>query len=709
MVVSEIITIFAVCNNACNRLLKYTYFSDSGYCQTMLYLRNIFTALTLLTLACILPACSKASYFDIPETEPGQSERPLMSITVAMSGTSPTGASAQGFQSGEGLENYLDIANDNFRIYFFDTDNKFIDVFRPYVFSFDSDDNLVSDRLHTVSYVQFRDDMPDNLPHRFKIVALFNWPAYPVEASESAGRPDELVLRPGVTTIEDLCTHSSAQFEALMLSGDNDSWLTTDGKLIPFYGVREYNLDDYVDFGDKIPGGTIIDLGRKGGEDTSIPLLRSMAKVEVILDNPLASFAEVVMTRVNRKGFCAPYRLSTAEKPWNYDHTDYFPNGTLNWDKNYVRGVHLTYGAGSGNKGNGTNDATANPLSVKFKKVNDRMAVTDENGITTVKPEKWVAYVPEYKNIGVDDFTTVRVRLKKPDSANDAESTRPGEEQGYYKDIYFAANGKADGERFDIERNNLYRFNVSGMTGNMTVSVDIQPFAESLLTFEFGLMRDERGDLMVLPIPKVDENGNPVIGADGKPVMTYPDYFLNFINDSNPNHKYPQEEDEFGNPTTGLNIVLEEGDYYAIVVGEYEDMSEAVVWVKDKDGCHVLSNLESKTDDQECNARLVESFFGNNQSERFFKDAFGYRRVYHFDNHNSIVRHPKIDNLLFRYIENFQQENQTYKYYEVESWDESTMTGWVINRDADGTETSFQEITSDGELGAIVPINGFAD
>lgn len=669
------------------------------------YLRNIIVIPALFTLACVLPACSSDTYFDIPDTETDQSARPLMSITVALNATSAAGYSIPGFEAGEGLENYLDIANNNFRIYFFDTDNKFIDVFRPYIFSFDNDDNLVSDRLHTVSYVQFRNDMPDNLPRRFKIVALFNWPSYPVGPDEASGNPDELVLRPGETTIEDLCTHTSAQFRALTLNGDTDSWLSTDGKLIPFYGVRQYDLNDYIDEGNKIPGGTIIDLGNNGGLDTSIPLLRAMAKVEVILDNPLASFAEVVMTRVNRKGFCAPYRRPTANNPWNYDHNDYFPAGALNWDKNFVRGVHLTYGADGANKGNGTNDVVPEPMSLPFKKVNDRMEVTDPTGKTSVIPEKWVAYIPEYKNIGVDDITSVRVRLKKPATANGAESTQPGNEQGYYKDIYFATNGKADGEHFDIERNNLYRFNITGMSGNLNVSVDIQPFAESALTFEFGLMRDQRGDLMVIPVPKVDETGNPVLDADGKPIMTYPDYFLNFINDSNPNHKYPQEEDEFGNPTTGLNIKLEEGDYYAIVVGEYEDMSEAVVWVKDKDGCHVLSNLESNSDDQECNARLVEAFFGNNQSERFFKDAFGYRRVYHFENHNSIVRHPQLDNLLFRHIENFKQDNQTYKYYEVESWDDSTLTGWIIIRDADGNETGFREITSDGELGATVSLS----
>ncbi len=79
--------------------------------------------------------------------------------------------------------------------------------------------------------------------------------------------------------------------------------------------------------------------------------------------------------------------------------------------------------------------------------------------------------------------------------------------------------------------------------------------------------------------------------------------------------------------------------------------------------------------------------------------------MYHFETHTSLVRHPKLDNLLFRHIDNFKPDNQTYKYYEVESWDDSTLTGWIIIRDADGNETGFREITSDGELGATVSLS----
>ncbi len=241
--------------------------------------------------------------------------------------------------------------------------------------------------------------------------------------------------------------------------------------------------------------------------------------------------------------------------------------------------------------------------------------------------------------------------------------------------------GGIAGEPLQILRNNIYRYQI---TGANDISLDIQPFANLELTFGFGLMRDSRGDLMVLP----DKDGN------------YPDYFIEFLK----THSFPCVIDEDGNLTTEP-IKLEKGDYYAIVVGENEDMTHAEIWIKDSEEYHVLSNFGSVVESQYCGARLVESFYGNNESERFLKDIYGYRRVHHFTNHNSIVRDPVDDGLLFCYIIDFQQEDEIRRYYEVESWDESTLTGWIILKSEDGTETGFQQITSEGTLGETRPLN----
>ncbi len=60
--------------------------------------------------------------FDNPEPE--HDVMPTLSITIGLEGASRAadGTDAGTFQSGEGLENYIDIPNDNYRIYFFTAD-----------------------------------------------------------------------------------------------------------------------------------------------------------------------------------------------------------------------------------------------------------------------------------------------------------------------------------------------------------------------------------------------------------------------------------------------------------------------------------------------------------------------------------------------------------------------------------------------------------
>ena len=612
----------------------------------------VCAALLYMVVAVGFSSCSSS---DVPVVDNDSETTPAtMMIFLAADSRS----SSDGFEPGAGYENYIDVPANDFRIYFFDSDdNTYIDTFKTiFIPSVSPDNPLVDGGFLFSGYIY------PELGTRFKIVVLANWGTYPEENQQSSSSDgDAFVLVKGKTTIRQLTTHASSQFAALSAPDGDASWLG-DGRLIPFYGVRSYDLSKthptLLDKEGKVLPGRLIDLKAE-----PVPLIRAMAKVEVILDNPSASFESVEILKCNGKGFSAPFQDSDA---WLFDSSDYFSESG-GWAGNYIRGVHLV--------------PECPVFSQPLAKVSDR----SENPDGTVVPEKWIAYMPEYKNIDAVDVTSLRVRLKRPDDANDAESPSSVGD-ACYKDIYFAENGDKDGSRFNVERNNVYRFVIRGMSADMDVNVAVQPYSGQNLVFSFGLMRDSRGDLMVIP----DENGD------------YPQYFVDFINDDNPNHKYPQEEDENGNPTTGNDIELRDGDYYAVVVGEYQDMSEAIVWVKDKDGCHVLSNFGS-VDAQECSARLVESFFGNNQSERFYKDIFGYRRVHHFDNHNSIVRHPKEDYLLFCMIDNFGQEDMVRKYYEVESWDGDT--GWIVSKDDDGRQVGFQKINSDGTLGESVPFS----
>lgn len=199
------------------------------------------------------------------------------------------------------------------------------------------------------------------------------------------------------------------------------------------------------------------------------------------------------MTKVNDKGFNSPYKSGD---DWKFDYTDYFHN--YEWDKDFVRGVHLV---------GGNNAPAGQDGSLEFKKV---------SGHSETTVEKWVAYVPEYQNIGVgDEYAAITVTLADPGSGT-------GEWGNHTNTIYFAPGGSlannTDGaagttKRYDIERNNIYRFTIDAMNANMECQLDVQPYASCDLRIDLGLSRDERGDLMILS----DANGE------------LPEFFNNFM------------------------------------------------------------------------------------------------------------------------------------------------------------------------------------
>ncbi len=610
----------------------------------------------------LLSGLSLASCSDDPRLEPDpvtpDAQLPSLTISLGIAGQSRATGSDQLFEKGIGYENYLDIRNNDYRLYFFGPDNKYIATFQPTVIPTVNPDQTLAENFKYVFMGEVPQEMKDI--DVFKLVVLANWgkDVYPAEAEEAA--PGEYKLVKGQTTIEELTTHAEAQFAALTSPAEGESWLGDD-RLIPFYGVRSYALksikpENFVD--GKIKPGAYFDLSSK-----SLPLIRAMARIEVIL-NTFGSFESVKLTKSNARGCSAPY-LPTG---WTFDWDDYYklPDDNTQeglWDANYVKGVHLTAG---------TDQNDANPGEVQFQRI------TEEGAI----PEVWRAYVPEYKNVGKTDFTTIEVEVA--DVPSGIEST---------KTIYFATNGSKEendkGNREDIKRNNIYRFTITEMTTSFDVKVDIQPFAEQKLTFEFGLIRDNRGDLKVLPIG-TDEDGN----------LIYPEYFKKFLE----NHKWPVVIDADGNETDIPLILINDDyndDYLAIVVGEYDDISEATIWLKDSDGCRVLTNFGKRSEDDGCSARTVIDFFGDSQ-ETYDKDKYGDRRVHHYPNHNTIIIHTQDDIMYFR---TEPDADGNFKAYEVESWDESTFTGWIIlsQEYTDETKTeiiaTFRNITAEGVLG----------
>lgn len=644
------------------------------------YILSLFALMMLLGVAA---SCSKDSLGDPDGGQPAA--RPTMGITISLAGASSTRAEdgsaiSGGYEIGEGLENYLDISNGNYRIYFFDTDGKYIDTFRPFMRPTQSGQEPVNG-VQTVYYWQFLGEVPFDLPLSFKLVVLANWPKYPEEASgEETGIGDDndadgvaYRLVKGKTTIKGLCRHADTQFSGLSPK-ESGEWLD-ESNLIPFYGVREYNLENYVDAADikdgKIDGDIYIDLQKdKKNEPTALPLLRAMAKVEVILDNPLASFSAVSIDRVNAKGFCAP------EEALN--HSDY--DHGYNWNSDFIRGrVHLT--------NNGKNDDS--PVRVSLTKVSARTAA---DGKTI--PEKWVAYIPEYRNIDNDNsegYCSIKVTLANPDPdsfrnpgeepKNDDDKRPVWDPEKQTNTIYFATNGtKASNNnnshpsgstpgRYDIERNNIYRFTIKGMSSNLLCEVDVQPYADCPLTVDFGLMRDERGDLMVIP----DSDGN------------LPAFFLEYMQKHE--NQWPLDED------TKERLVLNEGDYYAMVrLSDSETGSNYEVWVKDSDGCRIMTNFSDKQDnDENCSTRKVWDYSEPplNEYKEYRKDKDGHQLLQHNSDHSSVVLdHDK--QMLFKTDPNVENG----KIYLVESWDEASGKFWYVkslSKPYAATEESIKE------------------
>lgn len=410
------------------------------------FLHMIICCLLLLP-AVLFVSCSRNAEDD---SVPSAGE-----MTLGIGFKIPARAVADGYEEGEAYENYIDAANGNYRIYFFDAENKLIARFDPEAFILMAEDD---------KYVEYSvlGEVPEALAEHsdfFKMVVLANWPQY-----------GDANINTEETTIADICNAAWAQYDCLTDGKTNPTAIVlnpfaadpTQRKLMPFYGVHEYSNVTFR------PGvATIL--------DDPVTLLRAMAKVEVILETDDyfdLSFSSLKINRYNAKGYCAPKDVF---KQSDYDH-----NGS--YEDDYVHTLHLVGEA---------NDANEKELS--FRKVNR----WDEDG---KRYEKWTAYLPEYQNIGADNaYSSIKAKFNIQ-LADDTPHT-----------IYFAnySGGKTDnsnGNRLNIERNNIYRFQVTCTGYNfkllLTVS-DWQGLYEN--NFEFG-----NGQIVSPVSPWEDEISNEV-------------------------------------------------------------------------------------------------------------------------------------------------------------------------------------------------------
>lgn len=331
-------------------------------------------------------------------------------MTISVGFNIPTrGGGLNGFEEGNASENYIDIENNNYRIYFFDTNNILIARFVPNGFVETTGSNY---RNYNVL-----GKAPDALVSysAFKMVVLANWDRY-----------DDENIKAGETTIGDICNADWAQFK----SPANFSLNPGEKFLIPFYGVHEY---ENVTF--------------KAGQATMlaepVTLLRALAKVEVILDTTdddsgnsasNVAFTDVTLQHYNAGGYCAPSNV--------YSQNDYGQGD--DWDNDYLTTLHLI---------GGVNDANATSRSLAFHCLNKG---------TQTENERWVAYLSEYNNQG-GDFSYIEVKLDFQTSENESYKVHFAEYE----------NGKPDLDKpLNISRNNLYRFTITMRNGRLIVNVE---------------------------------------------------------------------------------------------------------------------------------------------------------------------------------------------------------------------------------------------
>lgn len=388
-----------------------------------------------MTICCLL--LLQTVLFVSCSRDPEDAIVPSDEMTLGIRFKIPTRAATDGYEEGEAYENYVDAENGNYRIYFFDSDDKLIASFDPESFIIMSEDD---------KYVEYSvlGGVPKALVEHsdyFKMVVLANWQQY-----------GDASMTPGVTTISDMCDAEWARYDCLTDGGTPPSaiplnpfaTISSERKLMPFYGVHEYS-------------GVTFKPGLATSLKESVTLLRAMAKVEVILETDDyydLSFRSLNVNRYNSQGYCAPKDVT---KQSDYDHN-------YSYDEDFVRPPHLVGDA---------NDASEKELSLR------RVSRWDEDG---KRYEKWTGYLPEYKNIGAgDDYSSIKARFSIQ-MEDDTPHT-----------IYFAnySGGKTDNSdesrRLNIERNNIYRFNVTCTGYNFKLSLTVSDW-EGLYEniFEFG-------------------------------------------------------------------------------------------------------------------------------------------------------------------------------------------------------------------------------
>lgn len=226
--------------------------------------------LTIVLAALLLGACHSIMDDEVCADQPSDTTTPVQIGFTLTTGDVSSRAITEGEEAGTERENYIDIANNNFRILLFKTDNKYLTALKVNRITQTGDDG-------TTYYVEGE---LDEAYTDFKLVVLANWGTYADNWTSE-------------TTIANVCEATYSYSSSFNI--DND--------LIPMYGVQIYNnVELRADLLTELP--------------TDIDLLRAMAKIEVTCSAPDIELTDVTLHNYNTSGMCAP-KNNTAT--WDVD------------------------------------------------------------------------------------------------------------------------------------------------------------------------------------------------------------------------------------------------------------------------------------------------------------------------------------------------------------------------------------------------------
>lgn len=226
-----------------------------------------------LLLALILVATAASCSRTADDPAPARPEGVEVGFRITLDEPTGTRAASQapaGYDDGRAVEfeNYIDLENKNYRIYFFDMQERYITAFVPQqLFPVDGPP------FHAKTY-EVIGMIERPLPASFNVVVLANWDAY----------PEPLVY--GQTAIADIRTAESSRYAYTA------PFRLSESRLIPMYGVKTCEQRTFIP-------NMRTDLG-------TIHLLRAMAKVEVVCATAEWTLESVTLDRYNGTGYCAP-------------------------------------------------------------------------------------------------------------------------------------------------------------------------------------------------------------------------------------------------------------------------------------------------------------------------------------------------------------------------------------------------------------------